>query len=92
MPLEEKLLPDQEVVAEKLWSEKEVAAYLGLTVKALQKRRNKGQPPPYLKLGRVVRYRKEDVDASLVKIQPGEKEAKAPNGGLASGYEAGADR
>lgn len=49
---------------------KEVAAYLGLTVKALQKRRNKKQPPAYFKLGRVVRYRKGDVEASLVRVKP----------------------
>jgi predicted DNA-binding transcriptional regulator AlpA len=53
-----------------LWSEKEVAEYLGLSSKTLQKRRNKRQPPIFLKLGRTVRYRKEDVEACLVKMQP----------------------
>jgi predicted DNA-binding transcriptional regulator AlpA len=60
-----------------LWSEKEVSDYLGLSIKALQKRRNKRQPPTFLKLGRTVRYRKEDVEACLTEIRPQTKETKS---------------
>ena len=42
-------------------SEKEASSILGLTVKSLQKRRWEGLPPPYLKIGRKVRYRLSDI-------------------------------
>ena len=46
-----------------LLSEKEVAAYLKLSVKTLQLWRYQGKGPAYCKVGRCVRYRPEDVAA-----------------------------
>jgi excisionase family DNA binding protein len=45
--------------------ERVAAEYLGLSVRTLQKRRFERQNPPYLKIGRSVRYRLEDLDAFL---------------------------
>ena len=44
---------------------REAAAYLGLAVSTLNKWRCHGGGPTYLKLGRAVRYRHEDLDAFL---------------------------
>lgn len=46
-------------------TEKAAAEYLGLSVRTLQKRRFERQDPPYLKIGRSVRYRAEDLDKFL---------------------------
>ena len=46
-------------------TERPAAEYLGLSVRTLQKRRFEGQGPSYLKIGRSVRYRLEDLDAFL---------------------------
>jgi excisionase family DNA binding protein len=43
----------------------ETAEYLGVTVNALAKMRWDGSGPPYVKIGRRVRYRRSDVDAWL---------------------------
>ncbi|QLA16723.1 helix-turn-helix domain-containing protein [Desulfolutivibrio sulfoxidireducens] len=43
--------------------EKEAAAYVGLSVKTLQTRRMNHLPPVFVKIGRSVRYRLEDLDA-----------------------------
>jgi len=51
-------------------NEKEVAQMLALPVRTVQIWRSRGQGPYYLKIGRNVRYREEDVlkfiDASVV--------------------------
>lgn len=47
------------------WGEKESAVYLGLSVKTLQARRAAHKAPPYIKVGRSVRYLKEDLDNFL---------------------------
>ena len=47
------------------WCEKVSATYLGLSVKTLQARRAAHKAPPYIKVGRSVRYLKEDLDAFL---------------------------
>jgi len=47
------------------WGEKDSATYLGLSVKTLQARRAAHKAPPYIKVGRSVRYLKEDLDAFL---------------------------
>lgn len=41
--------------------EREVAMLLGLSVQTLRNRRFLGHPPPYVKLGRSVRYLLADV-------------------------------
>jgi len=41
--------------------EREVAKLLGLSVQTLRNRRFLGHPPPYVKLGRSVRYLLADV-------------------------------
>lgn len=48
-----------------LLREKQVAQELGLSVRALQAWRSKGVGPVYLKLGRSVRYRREDLEAFM---------------------------
>ncbi len=47
------------------WGEKESAIYLGLSVKTLQARRAAHKAPPYIKVGRSVRYLKDDLDSFL---------------------------
>ena len=49
----------------KLLTEKEAAAKLGWKVSNLQQRRHRGLPPPYVKIGRSVRYREEDIEAYI---------------------------
>lgn len=55
-------------------TERAAAEYLCLSVRTLQKRRFDRQEPPYLKIGRSVRYRREDLDAFLEKhrVDPGQ--------------------
>ena len=45
--------------------EREAASITGFTVKTLQKRRWMRQPPQFLKVGRLVRYRLTDLEAFL---------------------------
>lgn len=47
----------------KLWSIKEVAAYLGIPVNTLYQWRSKGYGPAGRRMGKYVRYRPEDVEA-----------------------------
>lgn len=49
----------------KLLTEKEAAAKLGWKVTTLQQRRFRGLPPTYVKMGRTVRYREEDIEAYI---------------------------
>ncbi|KUG29975.1 hypothetical protein ASZ90_000116 [hydrocarbon metagenome] len=46
-----------------LIGEKEAASYIGLSVKTMQARRMNHLPPVFVKMGRSVRYRLEDLDA-----------------------------
>ena len=46
-------------------SEEQAADILGFTVKTLQKRRWERKAPPFLKIGRLVRYRLSDIQAFL---------------------------
>ncbi len=49
-----------------LISEQEVAQTLGVTVRMLQSRRLRGERDiPFVKVGRLVRYRRSDVEAYL---------------------------
>lgn len=41
----------------------EVAIRLGLRVAALDKRRQRGQAPPFVKFGKTVKYRLSDIEA-----------------------------
>lgn len=43
----------------------EAAEYLGLKAATLNKWRVHGEGPPFLKVGRLIRYRKSDLDAYL---------------------------
>ena len=50
--------------SERFLTEAEAAEYLRLSRSYLRKARGKGEGPPYRKLGgRVIRYRREDLDA-----------------------------
>lgn len=46
-----------------LWDERQHAAYRGCAVSSLQKERVRGDGPPFVKMGRLVRYRPGDVRA-----------------------------
>jgi excisionase family DNA binding protein len=48
-----------------LLTEKEAAQRLGLSVSTLQQRRFRGRLPAFVKLGKAVRYRPEDLDAFI---------------------------
>lgn len=48
---------------DKLLTEKDVSAILQVPCPTLQLWRHRGSGPPFVKLGRLVRYRLEDVDA-----------------------------
>lgn len=56
------------------FTERDAAEYTGLSVRTLQHRRFERREPPYLKIGRSVRYRREDLDAFLEKhrVVPGQ--------------------
>jgi predicted DNA-binding transcriptional regulator AlpA len=49
----------------------QAALYLGLAVSTLNKWRCFGAGPKFLKLGRAVRYRREDLDSFLMSRQLG---------------------
>lgn len=46
-----------------LWNQKQTAAYLGVSQKWLERDRWAGASIPFVKIGRHVRYRAEDVRA-----------------------------
>lgn len=50
-----------------VFNEKEAALYIGMSVAWLRISRMHGRPdaPPFLKIGRSVRYRKEELDSWL---------------------------
>ena len=48
-----------------LWTTKQAAVYLGLSMSTLNKWRCYGSGPAFLKLGRSVRYRKSQLDNFL---------------------------
>ncbi len=48
-----------------LLHEKEAARYLGCSIYKLQKDRRVGSPIPYIKVGRSVRYKLQDIEAYL---------------------------
>lgn len=48
-----------------LMTEKEVAALICITPRALQNWRLRGGGPEYIKIGRLVRYQRRDVEAFI---------------------------
>jgi len=46
-------------------NEKATAAYMGVSCATLRKRRLLGQPPPFIRIGRKVVYRRSDIDQFL---------------------------
>ena len=48
-------------VGQPLWAEGDLARYLNISVKTLQANRLKGVGVPWIKVGRLVRYRPPDV-------------------------------
>ena len=46
-----------------LMTEQEAAAYLGVSVSGMRKWRARQSGPSYAKFGRIIRYRKSDLDA-----------------------------
>jgi predicted DNA-binding transcriptional regulator AlpA len=55
----------QRKVIEPLLNEQQLATWLGISKRTLQLWRQTGQGPPYLLLGRLVRYRNSDVSTWL---------------------------
>jgi hypothetical protein len=51
--------------ASKLFTEKQAAAFLNCTCAALERWRRERRGPPYLKIGRLVRYSELDLDRWL---------------------------
>lgn len=50
---------------EELWSQEMLAKHLGVSVRTLERQRVAGGGVRYVKVGRLVRYRKGDIDAYL---------------------------
>ena len=61
--------------------EKGVFRKYDLSKSFLRKRRRLGQNPPYLKIGRMVKYRREDIEAFLVDhmVKTSDDEAEESN-------------
>lgn len=57
---------DQIVPMTTLLTEQDTAALLHVSVKALQGWRSRGGGPPFVKVGRCVRYRREDLQAFVL--------------------------
>ena len=54
-----------------LMTEGETAEYLSISIAALRKWRMQGRGPVFIKLGNLVRYRREDVEAWLASCPKG---------------------
>lgn len=54
------------IVSERM-NNREAADYLGLKAATLNKWRCHGDGPPFIKVGRLIRYRKIDLDAFLMR-------------------------
>jgi len=55
----------QQEIINNMMNEKDAAKHLGMSVKWMQQARCYGHGPKYIKIGRSVRYREEDLDAYL---------------------------
>ena len=54
------------MVSENLWDENEYATYRNFSISTAQKERHRGDGPPYIKTGRLVRYDPTVVRAWLL--------------------------
>jgi len=59
-------MSDSVAAKSEVLNEREVSIEFGLSVPWLRKQRRLGKGPPYLKLGKIVRYFREDVRAYLI--------------------------
>lgn len=57
---------------EGLMSEKELARFLGISLSSVKRLRASGEGPPFVRIGRVVRYDPEQVRAWLREREEGE--------------------
>ena len=51
----------RDLLAEPLWSEKQCAERANLTISYLRAKRSRGGGPPFVRIGRMVRYYPQDV-------------------------------
>ena len=61
-------MPKTQAVAqlhEPLWSVHDLSVYTGVPETTIYRWNYRGDGPPYLRVGKYVRYRREDVDAWL---------------------------
>jgi hypothetical protein len=58
-------------------TEREASHYINLTVAYLRKARQQGRGPAYLRIGRTIRYRIEDLDAWLLAHRVKTRESQA---------------
>ena len=50
---------------EEIYDDRGAATYVGLKPSTMRKRRREGKGPPYIKIGRLVRYRQRDLEEFL---------------------------
>ena len=62
-----------------IYNDKGAATYIGLKPPTMQKRRRERKGPPYIKIGRLIRYRQSDLDAFLEKHLQKPEAKKEPN-------------
>ena len=55
-------------------TESETAEHIGISLSGLRKWRNDGSGPPYIRIGRLIRYREKDIEEWLAHrtVSPGE--------------------
>lgn len=58
-----KLVPPSDM--DRHLSVEEVAALMGVSVKTVRRRRDKGEMPPLVRNGRLIRWRKSDIEKLL---------------------------
>jgi excisionase family DNA binding protein len=63
------MIPQMMTDAAALLNEKEAARFLSMSYRTLQSWRSAGEGPPYLKLGRSIRYRRSDLMSWIEKSQ-----------------------
>ena len=63
------MIPQMMTDAAALLNEKEAARFLSMSYRTLQSLRSAGEGPPYLKLGRSIRYRRSDLMSWIEKSQ-----------------------
>jgi predicted DNA-binding transcriptional regulator AlpA len=60
-------------------NEKATAAYMGVSCATLRKRRLLGQPPPFIRIGRKIVYRRSDINQFLAErtVEPNSAQQRA---------------